>query len=286
MECREKSEFKPRCLRWIRVLIAVVSLAAMTALFVFPFRRVVSCFGWLPEIQLVSAIATGAVMTLVVLLVLTIVFGRVYCSVVCPLGIAQDWFRYIFTLDFIQKQHRSRVNRIPDKILWTIRLGFLTAFVIMVLCGLTAVLEPYGIFGRIATFAREFVGWLAQCPGIVGRAGRFALRHHIGGDMMLPVRISVVIILYGVIIFGATIFRSRWWCNTVCPVGTVLGVISRWSVFRVRIDSDKCVGCGACSASCSKGAITHGKTVRVDNSRCVVCMNCIGSCKKGALKWH
>lgn len=285
MEYREQSEFKIRCLRWIRILIAAVSLASMTALFVFPLRRVVSCFGWLPEIQLASAIAVGSLITIIAILIFTVLFGRVYCSIICPLGIAQDWFRYIFTLGFIQKQCRSRVYGISDKKLWTIRLGFLMVFVIMVFCGLTAVLEPYGIFGRIATFAREFVGWFAQCPGITGRAGRFALRHHIGGDMMLPVRISAVI-LHGILIFGATIFRSRWWCNTVCPVGTVLGVISRWSVFRARIDPEKCVGCGLCAKSCEKGAIVSGSPARVDNSRCVVCLKCAGTCKKGALKWH
>ena len=283
MECREKSEFKPRCLRWIRVLIAGVSLAAMTALFVFPFRRVVSCFGGLPEIQLVSAIATGAVMTLVVLLVLTIVFGRVYCSVVCPLGVAQDFFRYVLTLGFLRRKQSLRACRISDSGLWIIRSAFLICFVAFVFCGLTALLEPYGIFGRTATSVREFLGWMLQGRGILGR---IASRLHLKSEMMLPVSASAMIVLSAALIFGASLFRARWWCNTVCPIGTLLGIVSRWSIFRVRIHPEKCVGCGLCVKSCEKGAIVSGTPVRVDNSRCVVCLKCAEACKKGALKWH
>ena len=283
MEYREQSEFKTRRLRWIRILIAGVSLVAMTALFVLPLRRVVSCFGWLPEIQLVSAIATGAVMTLVVLLVLTIVFGRVYCSVVCPLGVAQDLFRYVLTLGFLRRKQSLRACWLSDRGLWIVRSVFLICFAVLVLYGLTALLEPYGIFGRTATLAREFLGWILQGHGILGR---IASRLHIKSEMMLPASVSVMIVLSAVIIFGASLFRARWWCNTVCPIGTLLGIVSRWSVFRARIDPEKCVGCGLCAKSCEKGAIVFGSPARVDNSRCVVCLKCAGACKKGALKWH
>ena len=81
--------------------------------------------------------------------------------------------------------------------------------------------------------------------------------------------------------------NGRTYCNTICPVGTVLGFLSRYSLFRITIDSEKCNQCSLCSRNC-KAACINFKEHQIDASRCVVCMNCIEKCKHGAIsyKYH
>ena len=69
--------------------------------------------------------------------------------------------------------------------------------------------------------------------------------------------------------------HGRTWCNTICPVGTILGLLSRFSLFKVRIDSDKCNSCGLCATKC-KAACINSKEHTVDYGRCVDCFDCLG----------
>ena len=77
---------------------------------------------------------------------------------------------------------------------------------------------------------------------------------------------------------------GRGYCNTVCPVGTVLGLLSTKAVFKIKIDSEKCVNCGLCEKNCKAEAVDF-KAHTVDYSRCVACMNCIEVCNKDAVSF-
>ena len=78
--------------------------------------------------------------------------------------------------------------------------------------------------------------------------------------------------------------NGRTYCNTICPVGTVLGALSRFSLLKPIIDTDKCINCGLCARKC-KAACIDAKNHEIDYSRCVVCMDCLESCSKGAIKY-
>lgn len=248
--------------KWTRRLVAALSLAGMTALFVAPTVGWVQGIGWLPRIQLVPAVAAGAVVVVAAILLVTLLVGRVYCSVVCPLGIAQDLFRAVTTLaPFRKRPPFPRPLKFSSGVLWAVRLVFLAVFIAGFFGGMVLFLAPYGIFGRAAAFLRPPEGGLTVRLA-ASAWGVFA----------------VVLLL--------TFWRGRFWCNTVCPVGTLLGLFSRFALFRVRIDRAKCVNCDLCVRACKCGCISAGKDKTVDNSRCVVCGNCIGSCGKGALTWR
>lgn len=238
--------------RWCRMLIALLSLMAMTLLFVMPAAWVGTYFGWLPRAQLLPAIMAGELLALALVAVSVMLFGRLYCSVVCPLGIAQDVAR--FPLGFL------RVKGL--KIVAWVRYAVLALFVAGAVFGFTGLIAPYGIFGR---FLSSAVMRLGDPPVVVvvWAAGLFAF------------------------IVLMTAFRARWWCNQVCPVGTFLGLFSRFAVFRARIDGVKCVKCGLCAKACDKGAIQvqGDRSVSIDHSMCVACLDCVGSCRKGAFKW-
>ena len=78
--------------------------------------------------------------------------------------------------------------------------------------------------------------------------------------------------------------NGRTYCNTVCPVGTILGLVSRFAVFKPRIDASKCNGCGLCARNC-KASCIDAKAHRIDYSRCVACMDCLGKCRQGAISF-
>ena len=166
---------------------------------------------------------------------------------------------------------RFRLQRFPVKffrlkglpIVGWVRYAVLAVFVIGAILGFTGLIAPYGIFVRFLT-----VGVMRE------------------GDP------SVALVVWALALFAfvlvMALFRARWWCNQVCPVGTFLGLFSRFAVFRPRIDGVKCVKCGLCAKACDKGAIRvrDDKSVAIDHSKCVVCLDCKGSCRKEALKWR
>ena len=78
--------------------------------------------------------------------------------------------------------------------------------------------------------------------------------------------------------------NGRTYCNTICPVGTILGVLSRYSLFRIVIDKEKCNSCGLCSRKC-KASCINGNEHSIDYSRCVACMDCIDTCKHNAISF-
>lgn len=222
-------------LKTIRRILAVFSLLAMIALFTVPCSLLIVILGWLPKCQLVPAVMAMSVFGLIGIALSVALFGRLYCSACCPLGITQD---LVF-------RHVGKGCRILDFPMWA-RLLILLAFVTLSFLGFSWTLDPYAIWGR--AFAMGAVGWLV---------------------------LAVILI--------AAAFKARWWCNNVCPVGTLLGLFARFAVFRIRIKREKCVACEQCVRACATGAIPKGKDKRIDYSRCVSCYNCIGTCKKGAL---
>lgn len=245
--------------RWLRILLAAVSLLCLTILLVFPAGMVVATLGWLPSVQLLPAVLSGSVVVTVAILLVTLICGRIYCSIVCPLGIAQDFAAFLSRIVF-----RGR-----KKSLASFRLrGSWFRYLIVVFCvigwllGLSVlIVDPYGVFGRSVVSAMAI------------------LNKQLGIVAILSVSVFAVILLCAAL-------KPRFWCNEICPVGTVLGLVSRFAIFKVRSDSAKCVNCNLCVAACNGRCISADKGKMIDHSRCVDCLNCIGVCKKGALSWR
>ena len=201
---------------------------------------------------------------LVVLLGLTLVWGRVYCSWICPLGMLQDLVRRI---------HPARWGRYtPNR--WIVRCIFGLLGFGSLACGSVAVLtwlDPYTITARAATaFWRPLAGW-------VGGAGADMARY----SPWLWLLAAAGLLLPLVMAF----FRGRLYCNTVCPVGALLGLVSRCAPCTPRIDMEDCVHCGACMRACKANAIDI-RNGRVDSTRCVACYNCLSGCGTGAMNLY
>jgi len=265
-------------LRKIRTILAAVVLVLITLLFL-DFTGTLHCWlGWLAKIQFLPAVMALNVIVVVALVLLTLVFGRIYCSVICPLGIFQD---------VLARFHRKKNKYSYSAELKWLRYPMLMVFVIAGVSGvgsLFQLLAPYSAYGRIATMIFQPI-WKFGNNLLAMVAEHYESYAFYSVDTWmrsLPVFIIAAVTL--VVLFVLAWRGGRTYCNTICPVGTILSFFARFSWLKIRFDEDKCKNCSLCSKNC-KAACIDFKTHTVDYSRCVVCGNCIDSCKFGALKY-
>ncbi|WP_165041096.1 4Fe-4S binding protein [Dysgonomonas sp. ZJ709] len=265
-------------LRKIRVILASFFFILITVLFLDFTGTVHTWFGWMANIQFVPALLALNVGVVAILILLTLLFGRIYCSVICPLGIFQDAISWIAS-----KRKKNRFSYSPA-LSW-LRYGILILFAITLILGISSVftiLEPYSAYGRIASnlfapiyqWGNNLLAYLAE------RADSYTFYSI---DVWMRSVLTLTISIATFIILAILAWRNgRTYCNTICPVGTVLGFISRFSFFRPAFIEYKCNGCGLCARNC-KAACIDSKEHTIDYSRCVTCMNCIEKCKSGAI---
>lgn len=267
-------------LRKIRPTLAVLFFAAVTLLFLDFTGTLHTWLGWTAKIQFLPALLALNVGVVAFLVLLTLVFGRVYCSVICPLGVMQDIVAWMG-----KKQKKNRYSYSPAKS-W-LRYGVLAVFVVAMTAGISlvvALLAPYSSYGRIASnlFAPIYAWGNNLLAYFAEHADSYAFYETEVWLKSLP---TFIISLLSFIIIGILAWRNgRTYCNTICPVGTVLGVLARFSWLKPAIDADKCVNCKLCARNCKAACIDIAKH-RIDYSRCVACMDCIGMCHKGAISY-
>ena len=235
-------------------------------------------FSWMPKLQLLEAIFAGSIFVIVFLTVLTLLCGRIYCSIICPLGIMQDIFAW-----FGKKAKKNRYSY-SKEMKW-LRYPVLVLFIAAHIAGLAVIVQllaPYSTFGLIATNLLQpiYVAGNNVLAAIAEHFDSYAFYH---SDIWMRSVASLVIAIVMLIILAVLAWRNgRTFCNTICPVGTILSFLSRFSLLRIAFDTEKCKNCSLCSKNCKAACIDY-KTHTVDASRCVVCGDCIKSCKFGAL---
>ena len=249
---------------------------AVTALFLDFTGTIHAWLGWTAKVQFLPALL--AVNAGVVALLLA---GRVYCSVICPLGVMQDIVSWISGR---RKKKKYRFSYSPE-VKW-LRYGVLGLFVIALIAGVgsfVALLAPYSSYGRIATnlFAPVYRWGNNLLAYFAERADSYAFYETEVWLKSLPTFLIAAVTF--VVLITLAWRNGRTYCNTICPVGTVLGFFSRFSLFRPVIDAEKCKNCSLCSRGCKAACIDY-KNHRIDYSRCVACMDCIDTCKHDALR--
>lgn len=270
-------------LRRIRIILAILSFLVMSLLFLDFTGTLHSWLDWLAKLQFFPAVMALNLGVVAVLVVLTLVLGRVYCSVICPLGIFQD---IVSWLSARRKGKKRRFSYSKPKT-W-LRVAVLAVFVAAIAAGigsLVALLEPYSAFGRMAQnlFAPVYALGNNLLAYISERAGSYAFYEKEIWLRSLPTLIVAAVTLVAVVVLAWR--GGRTYCNTICPVGTVLGFLSRFSLLRPVISSEKCRNCSLCAKGCKASCIDY-KNHQIDYSRCVACMNCLSVCKHGALNYR
>ena len=269
-------------LRKIRIALAAFFFVGITLLFLGIGH---DWFGWMAKLQfLPSALALNLVVVGVILLA-NFLFGRVYCSTICPMGVFQDlvirvrrtvgkWQQDAQTRRLKRlkesgstekpkvKQYLKRFDYVAEH-KW-VRYGVLALSLASIFASgqmLIALIAPYSAYGRVVR-------------SLVGAAS---------GSVSLPLLVTGLVTL--VVIACCAWIWGREYCNTICPVGTTLSLVSRFALFRPVIDEDKCTKCGRCAQGCKSSCIDF-KNHKIDYSRCVVCFDCIDRCQAGGLKYR
>ena len=273
-------------IKYIRVSIAVVFILVI-GLFFLDFLEILPLqLHSILHIQWVPALLYGNVLIIVCLLLLSLLFGRIFCSAICPLGIFQDILIRIENLFLKKKKRKLRYKyRAPSNIL---RYSILLVTLATYLFGFSALLlwlDPYSNFGRIVSLIfRPAVMWANNLfAGTLNAAGVYSVFEVPINTVSLLGFIAAI--LFFILLVVMTVYGGRLYCNTICPVGTALGLLNRFSLFKVRIDKSMCTSCGLCAMSCKSECI-DSKTKEIDDSRCISCYNCLDSCKKGGVQYQ
>jgi len=275
-------------LKKIRVAISLVMFVLVSVVFLDLTGRIPSAFTTvLVSLQLVPSITrivsglTVASVGLFLVLLLTVVFGRVYCSTICPLGTLQD---IVIRLSGRMKRRRwYRYKPAPT----VIHYSLLGLSLVLALSGsmlLVDLLEPFSNYGRMLSNLADpvVVSFNNATAFVLGRLGIFVLF----SIPMLHVQAAAILfagLFLGLIVY-LSYFHGRLFCNLLCPAGALLGLLSRVSLFRIAIVEEKCTDCGFCEMVCKANCI-HSDTKEIDVHACVGCFNCIDACPTVALKY-
>jgi MauM/NapG family ferredoxin protein len=227
------------------------------------------------ELDPLSAVATmlsswtlysGMILALIVVIV-TLLLGRVFCGWFCPLGTLSE---FVGRLSRSAKRD-ARVESNRYRAIFSLKYYILTAFLILSAFGITQI----GLLDPISLLTRSLATSIYPAIGVVT-----------GGTLGFPERTFQAGWLLGGILVGLLLLNMlipRFFCRILCPLGALLGVLSRFSLFHVYRSDDKCSACEHCLVNCHGAADPH-QSLR--KSECFVCMECRELCPTKAISFR
>lgn len=290
---------------WRRLRVAVQILALFLYLFLFfsiqpqqgAFTQTDLFFRLDPLLAATAMLASRrwiATLSLALLtIMLTLILGRFWCGWLCPLGTLLDGFRFPSAerrARRLSPQWRKLGKLILLLVLAAAVFGNLTLLVLdpltLVHRAMTTVVLP-AVDKGVTAFETAFYTIPALRP-VVNTIER-ALR-----GTVLPVEPSVFlqsgfIALVFIMVLGLNFLGHRFWCRYVCPLGALLGFLSKFSLYKLRI-GEACKGCARCERACQLGAIQTDPHYEIVASECTLCLDCLGVCREGDIQfsrsWH
>ena len=272
---------------FVRALISAGVLILFLIIFLGVKKLAASSMGqFLLSLQLVPSLlktisTTGyAVLFLTILLVAAGVFGRIYCSFLCPLGTFQD--ALIFLSRKIKRQ-RFRFKP-PHHITWYTLLFLSVLTYISGSLTVVNLLDPYSLFGRItAHIFKPLTEAVNNFLVFITESFDIYIFSPIKIHPIPAVVFSITAVCF-LTVFILAAYHGRLYCNTICPVGAFFGLLSRVSLYNFHINPEKCTRCGKCTARCRSGCIDL-KTGILDLNRCVSCFDCWDICPERAVSY-
>ncbi|MCR5713707.1 MAG: 4Fe-4S binding protein [Bacteroidales bacterium] len=283
-------------LKLLRVFFSIILLAGMSFLFLdftsstgTAWYRRLTYLSFVPSLDLfIQSLIHGLALTAwgwLAVLILTLLFGRIYCSFLCPLGVLQDIISFLSRKSTLRKRpFRYKYSKPLNWVRYPILIITLVSLAVTGTL-LVNLLDPYSHFGRIMAdlFRPVYIYGNNLLATLLEKAGSYLLYPVdiiAGNPLTLIVPVIVLILL-----LSLATTQGRMYCNSVCPVGTTLGLISGIALFRPTIDKTACTKCGQCVQKC-KAQCINIKAQKIDNTRCVGCFNCVRICDTGALRYR
>ncbi len=269
----------------IRVVLALLCWLSITLLFLDISGVLHHHLAWLAKIQFLPAVMAMNFGIVALWVVVTLLLGRCYCSVICPLGVFQDIVARVGRRLRSKPTRKVPYNYSPAKtwLRWTVFVLFAVAMFVGA-GSLVALLAPYSSYGRMVqnlmqplwTWGNNALATVAEHYDSYAFYSREVWMRSLPTFLIAAVTFVVIVIL--------AIRNGRTYCNTICPVGTLLGTLANFSLFKIHIDENKCKHCKLCERNC-KAACIDIDGMKVDHTRCVDCFNCLEQCRHGALTY-
>lgn len=295
-----------KILRKIRILLALIVFVAISAQFLDIYNQLPREYYMFNPVKtqfapsLLKWLATGSVVSasaFITFSIMALIFGRAYCASFCAFGILMDIIRTtvkkIGNAPIIKK---TRLNKSIKKATMMkyrparniIRCVFLSIAFLMILCGWTTLfgfLDPYSLYGKIMGSAVHTITaeTANNASALLSEFGIYTIEPINGNPRVALASFGIALTILATISI-VSIFRGRLFCNSVCPVGAMLGMISKFSIFTLSLDNSKCISCGMCERNCKSECI-NSQAKKLDFSKCVLCFNCANSCPKNAIKF-
>jgi ferredoxin len=273
---------RAKILKIARIVCSLIAMVIFLAIFLLPTPALdfVTYLQLMPVgLRKAALPAVLSIGSFLLLILLTFIFGRVYCSFICPLGTLQD-IAIGLSKKIRPQARRKKFTRSYRRLRYAVLAMVMGAMFLGMAIPL-GLIEPFAIFGRFtAVVIKPLFVWLNNV--VVDSE----LIESIYPLDYLP--FSPILLLLGVGGLGSVMvvafFRGRLFCNTLCPAGTLLGLMSKFSWFKLAFDADSCIECGKCIKSCKAGCIDAKNSI-IDNERCVRCFNCIAVCTPNAINY-
>ncbi len=270
-----------RVLKISRVVVSIAMLLLVSAVFVdftgvfsSSFSKSVALSQLIPELLSIGKNGLIPMLVTVLILILTLLFGRIYCSSICPLGVLQDIIGWVTHKVKRKQRYKSQKNFKMLRYVFLL-LSILSFFVSTGY--FISFLDPYSNYGRISSMIiKPPIVWLNNMlASIPQKSGTY---YFILNEYKFPVISSMI---FPIVFLASLLYVvSKWgrlFCNTLCPVGGLLGLISKYSIYKIKIDNIACKSCGVCEWKCKAGCIDKEQKT-VDMERCVMCFNCLDTC--------
>jgi ferredoxin len=268
-------------LRKIRIGVSLTLFFLITLYFLDFAEILPRQFHVLTKIQLIPALLALEFGIIIALVLLTLIFGRIYCSSICPLGIYQDFINWFSKK--IQRKKRFRYLEPLTILRWSVvgitLVAFLASFNFLV-----GLLDPYSAYGRISIhiFKPAYLAGNNLLESIFTQFDNHTFYRM--GVYVLSISSLVIALITLATVSVLAWTNGRIYCNSICPVGTVLGLLSKFSLFKIRIDESTCNSCGSCGRKC-KASCIDTKLHSIDYSRCINCFDCIEVCSQTSISF-
>ena len=196
---------------------------------------------------------------------ITLIFGRIFCSWICPLGIINHISGLIFPR---KKTDEQKVAENRPRKFYDLKYYLLIFFLVTAAFGSLQI----GLMDPICLLVRSF------------STSIFPAGHELSPRLYPQLNFNWGWVIGGIFlaIVVANRIIPRFWCRALCPLGALLGVLSRFSLFRIHRSLDKCTNCNKCVESCDGAAEPQATTKQ---SECLMCFNCISDCPHDALSY-